>query len=1357
MTVIIQGKEYSSVSECARQHNIDPKLLVSRIRCYGQNSNKLFKPVLPAKHSITYKGKKYETLKEFAEAFNLKPSTVHHRWERGIRDPELLKKTVNQSVKENINKFNGKYAHSVTYHGHIFPTLKAMASYYDVPYFRLTRRIARYGIDYPNLLSKQSLRNDKQIIYQDKKYNSIAELAQEFNISPSAFYSRLSSGYSISEALTHDFSRGNKVVFDGKTYPSHNALFKALATPDCSWFVIKQRWRKNIRNKSDLTRPKNTHSDKRTPSKKVNVRTKKEKVKTRREVRLYSDKVLSSKGLISSYRLAHQVGMPTELASSIMQDLIRGQIRHNGLKVSDIETNVRYTKEELENAPNGRTLPKYAFKKEAVDHIINNRNTLMQKNLILIPQTDGRYFWDAKSENVWSCRRGRGRAYYKMTPIKYGHLYKKTKFAFIIQDNRVFITTDAIKDLIKYPSIKTEDLLSIADTKAIIGNEINVPGQQGIKFDSAYKALPKIHYRYCNNGKWKKGWTKSEIRRAVEDFKKTYRPSTSIVLQGKRYDSIKQAADIHKINYKLLDSRINKYGHNSTKLFLNPQHNHKTTKLTIRHDESFTQIAREHNIKRSTLFSRVTRWESDSPRLFKNKKNYKVMLLGKTYISLSAAAKEHNIPVYILRKNISRFGKDDPKIFKRNPRREPIIIDGIAYPNIESISRKFNISSQTISKRIKERRRKGLPLDSSVLKPTINNGFTFKGKKYKSVSYFLANYPQAKGAQISRTTFMKRLEKFGEDREDILFMSVEEYRAQRFDSFFYKGIKYDNLNQCAKRFGIDPKTIERRLKILDQNDEHLMLDSKSYSEWLKTEEGHNAYIKRAAKMFPLRYKEKKYTSLEEMSHDNEINILSLSKRLVTQGTKSETLLKLANHTVHKELPIYKIDGHFFKTKKGYIKYVMNKTGYSYPVIYRRIQKYGIYDPRVFYSGKRRIKFIVKIDGKFYFNTGDIAEAFNLSEPIIRRRIKKYGLNDPDIILPISEFNRVKGLSMARLPQKINYHGHEFKSIRAMARYYGIDNAVLSRRIRIYGLNYKHLCSDPKTIPVHAKEGREIEYRGEKYASYADMASKNNLSVAQLKIRLRNNQSLDCSTIEVRQKTLTTIKSRKAHKSNLVTAEEVFNQTGYDLKRLKSILNKKSLTANSEYAGILNLNKFVKKTNNKGDSHYKYAFNPEIIPFINNHFEQIRQKHLIMVPQLREMYFWDAKNEEFYSLDPKNGNFHKKIKRRDKVTNRLGKTYFTQTYVQAQLIPGYKWQSRYYISEIKSLIEHPEVYAKDLVTITQIQNSHPEISKRNLTSTILAKYKVPFYRRHFSDGRTICGYLPQDVDKFFKRLKKDAKA
>lgn len=50
------------------------------------------------------------------------------------------------------------------------------------------------------------------------------------------------------------------------------------------------------------------------------------------------------------------------------------------------------------------------------------------------------------------------------------------------------------------------------------------------------------------------------------------------------------------------------------------------------------------------------------------------------------------------------------------------------------------------------------------------------------------------------------------------------------------------------------------------------------------------------KMFSLYSKGKKYTSLEEMAKNNEIDVLSLSKRLITQGIKSEILLRLPNHT-----------------------------------------------------------------------------------------------------------------------------------------------------------------------------------------------------------------------------------------------------------------------------------------------------------------------------------------------------------------------------------------------------------------------------------------------------------------------------
>lgn len=96
---------------------------------------------------------------------------------------------------------------------------------------------------------------------------------------------------------------------------------------------------------------------------------------------------------------------------------------------------------------------------------------------------------------------------------------------------------------------------------------------------------------------------------------------------------------------------------------------------------------------------------------------------------------------------------------------------------------------------------------------------------------------------------------------------------------------------------------------------------------------------------------------------------------------------------------YKINNKTFKNKTEYIEYVMSKTGRSSSVIYKRIRKFGTYDPRVFYSGEGQIKFIVKIKGKYFFNIPDIADAFKLSYSVVSRRIKNYGLNDPDLILP----------------------------------------------------------------------------------------------------------------------------------------------------------------------------------------------------------------------------------------------------------------------------------------------------------------------------------------------------------------------
>lgn len=441
---------------------------------------------------------------------------------------------------------------------------------------------------------------------------------------------------------------------------------------------------------------------------------------------------------------------------------------------------------------------------------------------------------------------------------------------------------------------------------------------------------------------------------------------------------------------------------------------------------------------------------------------------------------------------------------------------------------------------------------------------------------------------------------------------------------------------------------------------------------------------------------------------------------------------------------YKINNKTFKNKTEYIEYVMSKTGRSSSVIYKRIRKFGTYDPRVFYSGEGQIKFIVKIKGKYFFNIPDIADAFKLSYSVVSRRIKNYGLNDPDLILPTSEYRKVKGGSRGK---EIYYQGHNFKSVREMARFYGLPVQMLWYRIKHYGLDYKELLSDHQEITRHARRGKKIEYKGEKYASYSDMARKNNITRSQAKLRMNYNQNLSLSTKDLRNKSYKKSRGKKAHRNNLLTAEEVSEKTGYSLDQLRRNLSGSSLGRASEFVGLLNLHQFVEQISNNSRLKFNYAYNPKVVTFIQNYFKQIKQKHLVMVPQLRQMYFWDTKNEEFYSLNARTGSFFLKVQsQKSYKKDKLGKAIKSKPYVLVQLIPGAPSQSKYYISEIKSLIKHPDVFAKDLITITQIQNSHPEINRRNLTSTVLAKYKVPFYRRHFPDGRVISGYLPKDVNR-----------
>lgn len=214
----------------------------------------------------------------------------------------------------------------------------------------------------------------------------------------------------------------------------------------------------------------------------------------------------------------------------------------------------------------------------------------------------------------------------------------------------------------------------------------------------------------------------------------------------------------------------------------------------------------------------MSRWGNNAPQLFKPVKSSEVTLVGKTYPSLSEAARTAGIPIYILRKNIKRFGKNDPRILKRNPRKPPIFVDGEEYKSSLKVAEAFNVNPDLVVRRLKESEKqgKGRNLTKDDLKFKLKTGFEYRGKKYKSVEAFLRIYPPAKRANISRSAFLKRLKKFG-DNEKILFSTTEDFEekfANRGKKIVYQGKEYPSFISFCKAANLSSDSMRARVKEL---------------------------------------------------------------------------------------------------------------------------------------------------------------------------------------------------------------------------------------------------------------------------------------------------------------------------------------------------------------------------------------------------------------------------------------------------------------------------------------------------------------------------------------------------------------
>ena len=315
----------------------------------------------------------------------------------------------------------------------------------------------------------------------------------------------------------------------------------------------------------------------------------------------------------------------------------------------------------------------------------------------------------------------------------------------------------------------------------------------------------------------------------------------------------------------------------------------KEKKITIlgKDYSSIAEAAKLNNVSEKNLRYRLSRWGNNAPQLFKPVKSSEVTLVGKTYPSLSEAARTAGIPIYILRKNIKRFGKNDPRILKRNPRKPPIFVDGEEYKSSLKVAEAFNVNPDLVVRRLKESEKqgKGRNLTKDDLKFKLKTGFEYRGKKYKSVEAFLRIYPPAKRANISRSAFLKRLKKFG-DNEKILFSTTEDFEekfANRGKKIVYQGKEYPSFISFCKAANLSRDSMRARVKKVGWTSPDLLL---SVDDWLKK------YRKQRID-HQITYLGKTYASIEDLARKHGISASTLEKRIKKYGWNYPDLLKPA--------------------------------------------------------------------------------------------------------------------------------------------------------------------------------------------------------------------------------------------------------------------------------------------------------------------------------------------------------------------------------------------------------------------------------------------------------------------------------
>lgn len=150
----------------------------------------------------------------------------------------------------------------------------------------------------------------------------------------------------------------------------------------------------------------------------------------------------------------------------------------------------------------GRISPKYVLKREAIQHIKDYQAKIAQT--VIIPFTNNRYFYSTTENCVYSKIVTKNKIHFrKINPRIHSNVPNMSPryLLYLKPYVTVDINLNTIKDIVEYPTITVDDLISVKELQKAYGYNFK-----------SFIILPKLHIRFDSQGHTKRGYIKSQIR-----------------------------------------------------------------------------------------------------------------------------------------------------------------------------------------------------------------------------------------------------------------------------------------------------------------------------------------------------------------------------------------------------------------------------------------------------------------------------------------------------------------------------------------------------------------------------------------------------------------------------------------------------------------------------------------------------------------------------------------------------------------------------------------------------------------------------------------------------------------------------